>query len=161
MNVSRDHVHKRLSVSLFWKVRQPHVLLGTCHKPMYFLFPLWLNFARAALKISPYLLLLLAFFFLQQSKQFHANGRNVSYVVSMQKLSGVKGKVCSTRESYCTFQLPWRAKKVYLSAVNAAGRSDPTEVQIHQQKGKPDVLISGQTALKKKKKKCTECILLL
>lgn len=63
MNVLRDHVHKQLNISLFWKVRQPHVLLGTCHKPMHFLFPLWLNFARAALKISPYFLLLLAFFF--------------------------------------------------------------------------------------------------
>lgn len=93
------------------------------------------------------------FFFLQRSKQFRANGRNVSYVVSMQKLSGVKGKVCSTGESYCTFQLPWRANKVYLSAVNAAGRSNPTEAQIHLQKGKPDVLISGRTALKKKEEK--------
>nr|XP_046254767.1 granulocyte colony-stimulating factor receptor [Scatophagus argus]XP_046254768.1 granulocyte colony-stimulating factor receptor [Scatophagus argus] len=68
--------------------------------------------------------------FWKPSNQFHANSQNVSYVVSLQKVSGEKGKVCSTVENYCTFQLPRRAKKVYLSAVNAAGRSTPTEVQI-------------------------------
>ncbi|XP_075907045.1 granulocyte colony-stimulating factor receptor isoform X3 [Nelusetta ayraudi] len=70
--------------------------------------------------------------FWKWSKQFRANGRNVSYVVSMQKAASAKGRVCSTAESYCTFQLPWTAKKkVYLSAVNAAGRSNPTEAQIY------------------------------
>ncbi|TKS82367.1 Granulocyte colony-stimulating factor receptor [Collichthys lucidus] len=68
--------------------------------------------------------------FWKPSKQFRANSRNVSYVVSLQKLSGEKGKVCSTMANYCTFQLPKRAKKVYLSAVNAEGRSNPTEVRI-------------------------------
>lgn len=87
------------------------------------------------------------FFFLfpQRSKQFRANGQNVSYVVSMQKAAGATGRVCSTSETYCTFQLPWESKKkVYLSAVNAVGRSNPTEAQIHLPKGKTDILTSGQ-----------------
>lgn len=69
--------------------------------------------------------------FWKPSKQFRANGQNVSYVVSVQKPPGEKGKVCSTVGNYCTFHLPSRAKKVYLRAVNAAGKSTPTEVQIH------------------------------
>lgn len=70
--------------------------------------------------------------FWKPSKQFRANGQNVSYIVSVQKLPGEKGKVCSTRENYCIFQLPGKMKKVYLSAVNAAGISSSTEVRIYQ-----------------------------
>ncbi|XP_044064398.1 granulocyte colony-stimulating factor receptor [Siniperca chuatsi] len=72
--------------------------------------------------------------FWKPSKQFRANSQNVSYIVSVQKLAGEKGKVCSTLGNYCTFQLPKRAKKVYLSAVNAAGKSSPTEVPIYSPK---------------------------
>ncbi|XP_076592347.1 granulocyte colony-stimulating factor receptor [Chaetodon auriga] len=68
--------------------------------------------------------------FWKPSKQFRANSQNVSYIVSVQKLPGETGKVCTTMGNYCTFQLPRRAKKVYLSAVNAAGKSTPTEVRI-------------------------------
>ncbi|XP_033495514.2 granulocyte colony-stimulating factor receptor [Epinephelus lanceolatus] len=94
MNVSGDHMHKQLSIHLFWK----------------------------------------------PSKQFHANGQNVSYIVSVRRLPGEKGKVCSTKGNYCTFQLPKRTKKVYLSAVNAAGRSSPTEVQIYPPKARTAIL---------------------
>lgn len=69
----------------------------------------------------------------------------MSYVVSMQKLGS--GKVCSTGKSYCTFQLPYAAKKVYLSAVNAAGRSNPTEAKIHLPKSKPDVRSLDRTVI--------------
>ncbi|XP_068426122.1 granulocyte colony-stimulating factor receptor isoform X2 [Clinocottus analis] len=69
--------------------------------------------------------------FWKPSKQFRANGQNVSYIVSVKKLPSENGKVCSTVRNYCTFQLPGRAKKVYLSAVNAAGKSSPTEVRIY------------------------------
>ncbi|KAM9309866.1 granulocyte colony-stimulating factor receptor isoform 1-T3 [Pholidichthys leucotaenia] len=78
--------------------------------------------------------------FWKPSKQFRANGQNVSYVISLQKLSGERGKVCSTRENYCAFQLPGRAKKVYLRAVNAAGKSSPTEVRIYQPKARTAVI---------------------
>ncbi|XP_063735028.1 granulocyte colony-stimulating factor receptor isoform X2 [Eleginops maclovinus] len=69
--------------------------------------------------------------FWKPSKQFRANGQNLSYIVSGKKLPVTNGKVCSTKGNYCTFQLPERAKKIYLSAVNAAGKSSPTEVRIH------------------------------
>ncbi|XP_040900935.1 granulocyte colony-stimulating factor receptor [Toxotes jaculatrix] len=72
--------------------------------------------------------------FWKPSKQFRANSQNVSYIVSVQKLPGEKGKVCSTMGNYCRFQLHKKAKKVYLTAVNAAGKSLPTEVRIYQTK---------------------------
>ncbi|XP_069559935.1 granulocyte colony-stimulating factor receptor [Brachyistius frenatus] len=78
--------------------------------------------------------------FWKPSKQFRANSQNVSYIVSVQKLPGEKGKVCSTRGNYCTFKVPGRAKKVYLSAVNAAGKSSPTEVRIYQPKARGGLL---------------------
>lgn len=68
--------------------------------------------------------------FWKPSKQFRANGHSVSYIVSVQKQPSEKGTVCSTRGNHCTFQLPRRAKKVYLTAVNSAGKSSPTEVRI-------------------------------
>nr|XP_040020391.1 granulocyte colony-stimulating factor receptor [Gasterosteus aculeatus aculeatus]XP_040020392.1 granulocyte colony-stimulating factor receptor [Gasterosteus aculeatus aculeatus] len=69
--------------------------------------------------------------FWKPSKQFRANGQNVSYAVSGKKLAGANGKVCSTTGNYCSFHLPRGVKKVYLSAVNAVGKSSPTEVRIH------------------------------
>ncbi|XP_039974588.1 granulocyte colony-stimulating factor receptor isoform X2 [Xiphias gladius] len=69
--------------------------------------------------------------FWKASKQFRSNSQNLSYIVSLQKLPGEKGKVCSTMGNHCTFQLPRKAKKVYLSAVNTAGKSSPTEVRIY------------------------------
>uniref|UniRef100_A0A3Q0SS80 Colony stimulating factor 3 receptor n=1 Tax=Amphilophus citrinellus TaxID=61819 RepID=A0A3Q0SS80_AMPCI len=78
--------------------------------------------------------------FWKPSKQFRANGQNVLYIVSVRKLPGEKGQVCSTRENYCTFQLSGRVKKVYVRAVNAAGISPPTEVWIYKPKAHPAVL---------------------
>ncbi|XP_068180635.1 granulocyte colony-stimulating factor receptor isoform X2 [Antennarius striatus] len=72
--------------------------------------------------------------FWKPSKKFHANGQNVSYIVSDQKTLGGKGKLCTTKGNYCTFQLPRRVKKVYLRAVNAAGKSAPTECHIYPPK---------------------------
>lgn len=88
------------------------------------------EFVSSTLKMSS------CFSFFQQSKQFHANSKNVSYVVSLQKMLGAKEKLCSTVGNYCTFQLPGKVKKVYLTAVNAAGKSTPTEVQIRLPKGR-------------------------
>ncbi|CAN9513827.1 unnamed protein product [Ophioblennius macclurei] len=68
--------------------------------------------------------------FWKTSKQFRANGQSVSYIVSVQKQPSEKGKVCFTIGNHCTFQLPRRAKKVYLTAVNSAGKSSPIEVRI-------------------------------
>uniref|UniRef100_A0A8C5G316 Fibronectin type-III domain-containing protein n=1 Tax=Gouania willdenowi TaxID=441366 RepID=A0A8C5G316_GOUWI len=74
------------------------------------------------------------------SKQFRANGQNVSFIVSLQKQG--KGKVCTTRKNYCIFRLPGRAKRVYLSAVNAAGKSAPTEIQIYSTKA--DLMVMSE-----------------
>ncbi|XP_029308438.1 granulocyte colony-stimulating factor receptor [Cottoperca gobio] len=82
--------------------------------------------------------------FWKPSKQFRANGQNVSYFVSERKPPGEIGKVCSTKGNHCTFQIPGRVRKVYLSAVNAAGKSPPTEVRIYQPKARAvisDVLV--------------------
>lgn len=72
--------------------------------------------------------------FWKPSKQFRANSQNVSYTVSVQKLPGERGKVCSTTENYCTFQISRKIRRVYLSAVNAAGRSPPYEARIYPPK---------------------------
>ncbi|XP_028436646.1 granulocyte colony-stimulating factor receptor isoform X2 [Perca flavescens] len=83
--------------------------------------------------------------FWKPSKQFRANAQNVSYIVSVKKVPGEKGKLCSTKGNYCTFKLPGKAKKVYLSAINAAGKSLPTEVRIYLPKASS--VISDVTVL--------------
>uniref|UniRef100_A0A1A7YXE4 Colony stimulating factor 3 receptor (Granulocyte) n=1 Tax=Iconisemion striatum TaxID=60296 RepID=A0A1A7YXE4_9TELE len=72
--------------------------------------------------------------FWKPSRRFRANGQNVSYVVSLQKLHGERWKVCSTGMNYCTFTLSERVKKVYLTAVNRAGTSSPTQIWVYQPK---------------------------
>ncbi|XP_053183920.1 granulocyte colony-stimulating factor receptor [Scomber japonicus] len=69
------------------------------------------------------------------SKQFRANSQNVSYIVSLQRV----GRVCSTAGNSCAFQLTGRPKKVYLSAVNAAGKSPLTEVPIYLPKARAPI----------------------
>lgn len=133
MKVSGDHSHKQLNIQLFWKVHTSHT--AAWHLPQTRLSLIALaEGVRPAFRIYEFV-----FFYLQPSKQFCANGQNVSYVVSVQKSAGEKGKLCSTTRNYCTFLLPRKVKRVYLSAVNAAGKSSPTEVHIHHPKGKPDL----------------------
>ncbi|XP_077454124.1 granulocyte colony-stimulating factor receptor isoform X1 [Stigmatopora argus] len=72
--------------------------------------------------------------FWKPSERFRANGRNLSYVASLLKESSRKGKLCATTWNYCTFQIPRKAKKVYLTARNAAGESSPTSVRIYHPK---------------------------
>ncbi|KAG5271419.1 hypothetical protein AALO_G00179530 [Alosa alosa] len=62
------------------------------------------------------------------SKQFRANGKNVSYVVSLKKMSARR---CFTQGNHCTFKISKAAQKVYLKAVNAVGKSRPTEVPVY------------------------------
>ncbi|KAM9797834.1 granulocyte colony-stimulating factor receptor-like [Neosynchiropus ocellatus] len=85
--------------------------------------------------------------FWKPSKQFSANGRNVSYIVSRHKVAGVRERLCSTSGSFCSFQLPVRVRKLYLTAVNAAGRSSPSAVWIHRPKGLAGVLNLKATSL--------------
>ncbi|XP_054638343.1 granulocyte colony-stimulating factor receptor isoform X2 [Dunckerocampus dactyliophorus] len=72
--------------------------------------------------------------FWKPSQWFRANGRNMSYIVSVQKVVSKRGTLCTTARSHCTFQLPRRARKVYIIAVNAAGKSSPTQVRIYRPK---------------------------
>ncbi|XP_057690294.1 granulocyte colony-stimulating factor receptor isoform X2 [Corythoichthys intestinalis] len=73
--------------------------------------------------------------FWKPSKRFRANSRNVSFVVSWLKESSWKGKLCATAWNHCTFQIPRNARKVYLTARNPAGESNPTSVRIYHPKG--------------------------
>ncbi|XP_072769197.1 granulocyte colony-stimulating factor receptor [Nerophis lumbriciformis] len=72
--------------------------------------------------------------FWKPSRRFRANGRNVSYVVSVRKVSSKRGTLCATAGGHCTFQVPRRARKVYIVAENAAGKSSPTQVRIYHPK---------------------------
>ncbi|XP_056142284.1 granulocyte colony-stimulating factor receptor [Lampris incognitus] len=74
--------------------------------------------------------------FWKPSKQFRANGKNVSYIVSLQRLPGEKGQVCSTSGRCCSFQLLRGVRKVFLRAANAAGESNATEVPVLQRKAR-------------------------
>ncbi|KAK0131482.1 Granulocyte colony-stimulating factor receptor [Merluccius polli] len=65
--------------------------------------------------------------FWKLSSQFRSNGRLLSYVVS---LAPGRDRVCSTAASSCDLHLPREVKKVYLSALNSAGGSFPTEVPL-------------------------------
>ncbi|XP_067093930.1 granulocyte colony-stimulating factor receptor [Osmerus mordax] len=73
------------------------------------------------------------------SNQFRANSKNVSYIVSFLRARGERIQVCSTSASRCTFQLPREIRRVFLSAVNAAGRSIPTEVPVILNRALPAV----------------------
>ncbi|XP_061675847.1 granulocyte colony-stimulating factor receptor [Syngnathoides biaculeatus] len=72
--------------------------------------------------------------FWKPSERFRANGRNVSYVVSLLKASSERGKLCATAGNHCSFQVPRKARKVYLMALNAVGKSTPASVRIYHPK---------------------------
>lgn len=76
----------------------------------------------------------------------------MSYAVSGKKVAGANGKVCSTTGNYCSFHLPRGVKKVYLSAVNAVGKSSPTEVRIHPPRGETDPPQTGLNSFRNRRK---------
>ncbi|KAJ7985228.1 hypothetical protein DPEC_G00349910 [Dallia pectoralis] len=71
------------------------------------------------------------------SKQFRANGKNLSYIVSVRKPRGER--LCVTQERHCSFRLPKGVWKVLLTARNAAGSSQPTEVPVLKRSAMPAV----------------------
>ncbi|XP_010899377.2 granulocyte colony-stimulating factor receptor [Esox lucius] len=88
--------------------------------------------------------------FWKVSKQFRPNGKNLSYIVSVRKPPGEK--LCITRERHCAFRLPQGVWKVFLSARNAAGTSQPTEIPVFKQRALPavsdiDVIPYGERSL--------------
>uniref|UniRef100_A0A8C7FG76 Uncharacterized protein n=1 Tax=Oncorhynchus kisutch TaxID=8019 RepID=A0A8C7FG76_ONCKI len=58
------------------------------------------------------------YLFWKPSKQFHANGKILSCVVSRQRQPMTKGQLCVTLDSHCVFQLARGAREVFLSAGN-------------------------------------------
>uniref|UniRef100_A0A3B3WX55 Colony stimulating factor 3 receptor (granulocyte) n=1 Tax=Poecilia mexicana TaxID=48701 RepID=A0A3B3WX55_9TELE len=72
--------------------------------------------------------------FWKPSKQFRANGQNLTYVVLKPNRRDKRERMCSTNEKWCTFQVSRRVRKVYLSAVNSVGESPLTEIRIYQPK---------------------------
>ncbi|XP_062848236.1 granulocyte colony-stimulating factor receptor [Trichomycterus rosablanca] len=65
--------------------------------------------------------------FWKPSSHFRPNSMNVSYAIS------VKGRnVCVTVQQYCSFQIPAGVRKFHLTAMNAKGKSWPTEVLVHR-----------------------------
>ncbi|PWA20704.1 hypothetical protein CCH79_00011518, partial [Gambusia affinis] len=70
--------------------------------------------------------------FWKPSKQFRANGQNLTYVVLKPNPHGKRERMCSTNEKWCAFQLSGRVRKVYLSAVNSVGESPLTEIRIYK-----------------------------
>ncbi|CAL9705127.1 unnamed protein product [Knipowitschia caucasica] len=72
--------------------------------------------------------------FWKPSKQFRANGQNVSYVVYGVKEPGERAQLlCQTVHRHCTFWAAWQSR-VYLRAANGAGRSQPTYIRIYNNK---------------------------
>ncbi|XP_026782332.3 granulocyte colony-stimulating factor receptor isoform X2 [Pangasianodon hypophthalmus] len=74
--------------------------------------------------------------FWKPSLQFRANSMNVSYTVSlMGELTKKKETVCVTDQQHCSFQIHAKVRKVCLTAMNEAGKSNPTEVPVYRQRG--------------------------
>ncbi|KAK3551617.1 hypothetical protein QTP70_020825, partial [Hemibagrus guttatus] len=78
--------------------------------------------------------------FWKPSLQFRSNSMNVSYTVSlMGEFKKKKETVCVTDQQSCSFQIHTKVKKVCLTAINEAGKSNPTEVTVYRRRGKDRV----------------------
>ncbi|XP_053488053.1 granulocyte colony-stimulating factor receptor [Ictalurus furcatus] len=79
--------------------------------------------------------------FWKPSLQFRANSMNVSYTVSlMEEFTKKKEIVCVTDQQHCTFQIHAKVRKVFLTAKNEAGKSNPTDVPLYRRRGMDPVL---------------------
>ncbi|XP_027005581.1 granulocyte colony-stimulating factor receptor [Tachysurus fulvidraco] len=87
--------------------------------------------------------------FWKPSLQFRANSMNVSYIVSlMGEFTKKKETACVTVKQYCSFQIHAKVRKIYLTAMNEAGKSNPTEVSVYRRRGMdpvPSLKILPQT----------------
>ncbi|KAI5614156.1 granulocyte colony-stimulating factor receptor, partial [Silurus asotus] len=74
--------------------------------------------------------------FWKPSLQFRPNSMNVSYTVSLiGEFTKKKETVCVTDQQHCSFQIHAKVKKVYLTTLNEAGKSNPTEVAVYRRRG--------------------------
>lgn len=79
-------------------------------------------------------------FLFQSSLQFRANSMNVSYTVSIiREFTKKKETVCVTDQQHCSFQIHAKVRKVYLTAMNEAGKSNPTEVPVYRRRGRDNI----------------------
>ncbi|KAI4897445.1 hypothetical protein NFI96_022315 [Prochilodus magdalenae] len=70
--------------------------------------------------------------FWKPSSQFRANSMNVSYIVSLAGPHSRKKTVCDTYQQHCSFLIPVDFSRIYLTAVNTVGNSNPTEVAVYK-----------------------------
>ncbi|KAF5901443.1 granulocyte colony-stimulating factor receptor, partial [Clarias magur] len=90
----------------------------------------WLKLQRAEGKNQT------AQLFWKHSLQFRPNSMNVSYIVCQTKEPRKKNDIlCITAQQHCSFQISAKFKKLYLIAMNEAGKSHPTEVPVYRQGG--------------------------
>ncbi|TSK34915.1 Granulocyte colony-stimulating factor receptor [Bagarius yarrelli] len=72
--------------------------------------------------------------FWKPSSQFRPNSMNVLYTVSIMGSTKKKETVCVTDQLSCYFQIHAWVKKLYLTAINDAGKSNPTQVSVYKKR---------------------------
>ncbi|XP_034269058.2 LOW QUALITY PROTEIN: granulocyte colony-stimulating factor receptor [Pantherophis guttatus] len=72
-------------------------------------------------------------------KPQEANGRILGYwaALSTSQHTGNSLPLCNTTQRQCTFLMPPGAERIYLSAYNSRGASQPTEIFLLEKKGQP------------------------
>uniref|UniRef100_A0A670Y488 Colony stimulating factor 3 receptor n=1 Tax=Pseudonaja textilis TaxID=8673 RepID=A0A670Y488_PSETE len=75
---------------------------------------------------------------LQPMKPHEANGKILGYwaALSINQHTSNSLSLCNTTERQCTFLMPPGAKRVYLSAYNSRGASQPTEIFLLEKNGR-------------------------
>ncbi|XP_066540138.1 granulocyte colony-stimulating factor receptor [Hoplias malabaricus] len=76
--------------------------------------------------------------FWKPSSQFRANSMNVSYIVTLVGLH-IKRTVCETYQPSCSFHILQDTRKIHLTAVNKAGKSNVTVVAMYRHTGRDSV----------------------
>ncbi|XP_063167844.1 granulocyte colony-stimulating factor receptor isoform X2 [Candoia aspera] len=72
-------------------------------------------------------------------KPNEANGRVLGYwaALSTSQHNGIPQSLCNTTERQCTFLVPPGTQRIYLTAYNSRGASQPTEIFLLEKKGQP------------------------
>uniref|UniRef100_A0A8C7E684 Colony stimulating factor 3 receptor n=1 Tax=Naja naja TaxID=35670 RepID=A0A8C7E684_NAJNA len=75
----------------------------------------------------------------QPMKPHETNGRILGYwaALSTNQHTGNALSLCNTTERQCTFLMPPGAERIYLSAYNSRGASQPTEIFLLEKNGEP------------------------
>ncbi|XP_026529456.1 granulocyte colony-stimulating factor receptor [Notechis scutatus] len=75
----------------------------------------------------------------QPMKPHEANGKILGYwaALSINQHASNSLSLCNTTEKQCTFLMPPGARRIYLSAYNSRGASQPTEIFLLEKNGQP------------------------